>query len=52
MECQGPGDNLRMRGMNLNLRILRMFEGIFSLYVAHLDEDCFSMELSVNAWLL
>ena len=36
MESKCPDEILRMRGMNLNLRVLRMLEDTFSLGEAHI----------------
>ena len=36
MESKCPDETLRMRGMNLNLYIMRMFVNTFSLDAAHL----------------
>ena len=37
VENNCPDENLRMRGMNLNLWILQMFENTFSFDVPHRD---------------
>ena len=48
MESKCPDENLRMRATYLNLCILRMLEGTFSLGAAHISCHCVVSEVMTN----